>query len=239
MPIRIKCPKCQTILGVKESLAGKKANCPKCRYMLTIPMPKTAPAAPAYKPEDAEALALSAFAEETPKVAPVSTKTIEFECPFCAEMVKLSADLSGKQAPCPNPECKRIIKVPLLKADKPKDWREMDKRGPTGALRKDKDEPEGTWGTAQKSRVSQEALLEADAIPIRKGPVPTATKIRRGILSGVAFFFVLGAVLGFMSWLNNSRLMGPFNTALGAVGPGSQLPLAGQAQIQLGIAEFY
>src|SRR5437660_1272358 len=88
MPIRIKCPKCQTILGVKETLAGKKANCPKCRHLLTIPVPKTG----AVRAEDVEALALSAFADEPPKVAPVSTKFIEFECPWCAEAVKMSSN---------------------------------------------------------------------------------------------------------------------------------------------------
>src|SRR5262249_41233398 len=180
MPIRIKCPKCQTILGVKETLAGKKANCPKCRHLLTIPVPKPAAA------EDVEALALSAFADEPPKVAPVSTQFIEFECPWCAEPVKMPAELSGKQAPCPNPECKRIIKVPLLKEDKPKDWRTLDPRGPSGAVRKDDNVPEGAWGTAQKTRVSGEALLEADAIPVKKEPVPVRTWIRRGILAGVA-----------------------------------------------------
>jgi DNA-directed RNA polymerase subunit M/transcription elongation factor TFIIS/tetratricopeptide (TPR) repeat protein len=239
MPIRIKCPNCQTILGVKESLAGKKANCPKCRYMLTIPVPKAAPAAPPPKPEDAEALALSTFAEESAKVVPVSTKTIEFECPFCSEMVKMSVDLAGKQAPCPNPECKRIVKVPLLKADKPKDWREMDKRGPSGALRMDKNEPEGVWSTAQKGRVSQEALLEADAIPIHKAPLSTAQRLRRGILAAVALFAVTGAAVGVFAWWNNSRLMGPFNAALGAVGPDSKLTPVGQAEIHRGLGEFY
>ena len=68
MPIRIKCPKCQTILGVKETLAGKKANCPKCRYLLTIPVPKAkANNTAGPTAEDAEALALGAFAEEAPQ----------------------------------------------------------------------------------------------------------------------------------------------------------------------------
>jgi hypothetical protein len=240
MPIRIKCPKCQTILGVKESLAGRKANCPKCRYMLTIPAPKAAPAAPPpLKTEDAEALALRAFADEPPKEVPLSTKMIEFECPFCSETVKMSADLAGKQAPCPNPECKRIIKVPLLKENKPKDWRQLEKRGPSGALRKDKDEPEGAWSTADKSRVSREALLEADAIPVRKEPVSRATWVRRGIMTGVVLCVTVGVLWAAAAYFSNKRLMGPFNAALAAVGPESKLTPAGQAELQLGIVEFY
>src|SRR5438552_1137795 len=129
MPIRIKCPSCQTILGVKESLAGKKANCPKCRYLLTIPVPKKSVAAPAApSAEEAEALAASAFADEPAAVVkPESTQQMEFECPFCAEAIKVSVDLAGKQTPCPNPECKRIVKVPLLKEEKPKDWRQAER----------------------------------------------------------------------------------------------------------------
>jgi tetratricopeptide (TPR) repeat protein len=241
MPIRIKCPKCQTILGVKESLAGKKANCPKCRYMLTIPAPTGAPAAPPPpppKPEDAEAMALSTFAEEAPKVA-APVQFVEFECPFCAETVKISAEHAGKQAPCPNPECKRIIKVPLLKADKPKDWRQMDKRGPSMALRQGENEPEGAWSTAQKSRVSQEALLEADAIPVRREPMTTAAKIRLGVIAGMAFCILLGGAVAGLAWWNNNRLMGPFNAAVAATGPESKLPTAGKAALQRGIGEFF
>jgi tetratricopeptide (TPR) repeat protein len=240
MPIRIKCPKCQTILGVKESLAGKKANCPKCRYMLTIPAPTGAPVAPPPpKLEDAEAMALSTFAEEAPKTASAPTQFVEFECPFCAETVKISADHAGKQAPCTNPECKRIIKVPLLKADKPKDWRQMDKRGPSMAVNRDGNEPEGSWSTAQKSRVSQEALLEADAIPVRKEPMTTAAKIRLGVIAGTTLCILLGGAVAGLAWWNNNRLMGPFGAALAATGPESKLPTAGKAALHRGSGEFY
>jgi hypothetical protein len=234
MPIRIKCPKCQTVLGVKESLAGKKANCPKCRYMLTIPVLKPAPAAATV--EDADALALSAFADQPPKEAPVSTKTIEFACPFCSETVKVSADLAGKQAPCPNPDCKRIVKVPLLKEDKPKDWRQMSPRGPTGAIRQDENQPEGAWSTAQKTHVSKDALLEADAIPVKKEPVTVAAWIRRGVVVAVLFVALIGGAMGFFSWMANNRLWGPFNSALAAE---SKLPPAHAAVLQMGAGEFY
>src|SRR5438128_7296339 len=84
MPIRIKCPKCQTVLGVKESLAGRKANCPKCKFLLTIPKPKAVPAkaqagANDKALADAEALAASAFADE-PVQAAAPQQHIEFEC---------------------------------------------------------------------------------------------------------------------------------------------------------------
>lgn len=243
MPIRIKCPSCQTILGVKEALAGKKANCPKCRFVLTIPRLKAAaaPAAPpaAPPPVDADALAASAFADEPAPVAkPVSTQTISFECPFCAETVKVSAELSGKQTPCTNPECKRIIKVPLLKEEKPKDWRQASPRGPTGALRKNENEPEGAWSTAQKTRVSTEALLEADAIPAKKEPVTLRTWLRRGALVVTGLVLLIAAVVGFAAWRANSRLYGPLTSALAAVDRAKPNPVQTAAVYQ-GAGEFY
>jgi hypothetical protein len=240
MPIRIKCPSCQTILGVKETLAGKKAKCPKCQFMLTIPMPKAAAAAPAVSVEDAEALAASAFADEpAPAAPPPSTQVIEFECPFCMEMVKVSGDLAGKQTPCPNPECKRIVKVPLPKEDgKPKDWRQVSKRGPSGALKKNEDEPEGAWTTAQKTRVSTEALEEAGALPVKKEPVSAAQWLRRGVLAFVALIVCGGAAWGISAWLANKRLYGTLNNALEAADRAKPKP-AQQAAVFRGAGEFY
>ena len=233
MPIRIKCPKCQTVLGVKETLAGKKANCPKCRHLLTIPVPKP-------KAEDVEALALSAFADEPPKAAPVAAKFIEFECPWCSEPVKMSAELAGKQAPCPNPECKRIVKVPLLKEDKPKDWRQVNPRGPGGALRKDDNEPTGAWGTAQATRVGTEALLEADAIPVKKEPVPVRVWVRRGVFAGVGALVVVALLVTVTVKYLNNRLWGPLNAAEAAAEqPNPKLSKAAVAELHRGVGEFY
>ena len=106
-----------------------------------------------------------------------------FECPWCMETVEVSVELAGKQTPCPNPECKHIVKVPLLKEEKKKDWRQVDPRlaAAAGLLKgTDKEEPEGDWSTSQKTRVSTEALLEADAIPVKKQPVTRAQWVRRG-----------------------------------------------------------
>jgi hypothetical protein len=238
MPIRVKCPKCQTILGVKESLAGKKANCPKCRFMLTIPAAKPPAAKAAPVPEDVEALALSTLAEEAPK--PAAAQIIEFECPFCAEMVKVNAELAGKQTPCPNEECKRIIKVPLLKADKPKDWRQVDPRAPIAGLMKDgSTQPDNAWSTSQKMRVSTEALVEADAIPIKKAPVTTATWMRRGVFAGVALLALVGGGWLALGWRSSSHLEGPLNEALEQVKLNSKLTPAAGASILRGAGQFY
>jgi hypothetical protein len=237
MPIKIKCPSCQAILGVKESLAGKKANCPRCRFVLTIPMPKAPVPAPA-PPPDAEALAASAFADEPAPAVPASTQVIEFECPFCAEMVKVSAELAGKQTPCTNPECKRIVKVPLLKEGKPKDWRTVNPRGPLGAINKNADQPENAWSTAQKTRVSTEALIEADAIPQKKAPVTFRTVARRVLLATVALVILIAAVWGVSAWMSSNRLYDTFNTAVEAADKAKLKP-AQAAAINRGAGEFY
>lgn len=238
MPIRIKCPKCQTVLGVKDTLAGKKVNCPKCRFLLAVPVPKTA--APVEQAVDAETLALSTFADEPAKVEAAPTKFIEFECNWCMEPVKLPAELAGKQAPCPNPECKRIIKVPLLKEDKPRDWRQSAPRGPSGAMRKDGDEPEGAWSTAQKTRVSSEALLEAGAIPVKKVPVSTTTIVRRSILAGVAVVALIGGVWGFFAWSANRRITTALAAAVEAAEqPGPKLKPSSVSELFRGVGEFH
>src|SRR5262245_15548883 len=129
MPIRFKCPSCQKALVVREQYAGKRVPCPSCKKPIVIPAP-TAHAA------DVEALALAALSDAAAaaekKAAPAAAPAppIEMTCPYCGEPIKFDASLGGQQAPCPNPECKRIIKVPKPVSDQPRDWRELEK-GPS------------------------------------------------------------------------------------------------------------
>src|SRR5262245_44216520 len=139
MAIRFKCPHCKKALVVKDHLAGKRAACPVCKKPVPIPVP-TAP------PADVESLAAAAQADE-PKapVADTSQKPIEFNCPYCDEPQKVAAELGGKQTQCK--DCKRIIKVPMPKGEKPRDWRDMIKKGPTAALINLPEQLAGAWGT--------------------------------------------------------------------------------------------
>ena len=43
MPIRVECPnpKCKKVLQAPDEHAGKKARCPGCGHIITIPEPKT------------------------------------------------------------------------------------------------------------------------------------------------------------------------------------------------------
>src|SRR5438094_4752476 len=108
MPIKFSCPNCAKSFTVKDQLAGKRANCPACKKPLSVPKPSAASAAPPeMHVEDMAAAALmDAPAAPPPPVA--EAKTVTFNCPQCDEPVTLSADLEGKQTPCPH--CARIIK---------------------------------------------------------------------------------------------------------------------------------
>jgi hypothetical protein len=148
-------------------------------------------------PVDYEALAAAALSE-TPATTKVEeqqeqvtkvAQTIDFTCPFCDAELHLNADLGGKREPCP--ECKRIIKVPMLVQERAKDWRTVQqKTGPSGALANlQQPQLEGVWDTTQKTKVSTEALEDADAIIEEDEDAP-------GVLGWVKRVVVIGGVLG-------------------------------------------
>ena len=163
MSIKFSCPHCSKALNVKDHLAGKKAQCPACKKVLTIPTPN--------KPgsHEVEALAAEAFADEEKRIAAQPTAKMEFQCPMCDEKISVNAALAGKQAPCP--ECRRIIKVPLPKKEEAKDWRQIDTRATVGIRLNEVKGLEGTWGTDSAAKVSRQALVEAKVIQIDKEPI--------------------------------------------------------------------
>jgi hypothetical protein len=188
MTIRFKCPHCQKSLSVKDHLAGKKAACPVCKHAITIPTPKS-------EPVDVEAFAAEALADKPVEKVPepVSTKTVDFICPFCDEELKLSADLAGKKTPCP--KCTRVIAVPKLQEEKPRDWRTVQKKGPSGAIGNLPEQPDDAWSTSQKSKVSQQAMAEAGALPEAPARPLGAAGWARGIVkwgtvAGIAFLLI-------------------------------------------------
>jgi hypothetical protein len=178
MAIKFPCPNCGKMLSVKEQLAGKRGACSGCKKVITIPYPVSE----AHHP-DVEALARDAFAEEQAPAPVAETKFIEFSCPMCAEPVKVSADLEGKQAPCP--ECRRIIKVPLLVKNEPKDWRTVKRGGPSGAKQTEEAAPEGAWGSTAVAGVSRETLLETGAITEEQDPEDKRRRLIRYTLAGI------------------------------------------------------
>ena len=137
MPIKFNCPHCKKEFNVKDQLAGKRAGCPACKKILTVPAPTSTPV-------NVEEFAAAALAEQHEAPAPQKEpETMEFVCSYCETKVQVAAELAGKQTSCP--ECRRIVKVPLLEKAGPKDWRNVDSRLPSGARRDLEPAPEGAW----------------------------------------------------------------------------------------------
>jgi hypothetical protein len=185
MPIRFRCPHCKKPLQVKDHLAGKKAPCPACKKGLVIPSAPTPSAsatvppvkseqapAPVVPPANLEELAAAAFTDEpaTNGKQEEVPANIEFICEFCEAPIQAPFAEAGKRMQCPNPECRRLVKVPLPKAEKPKDWRELAKKGPTVAQMMQQEKiDDAAWGTqTDKVRAGSASLMEAGAIAAPK-----------------------------------------------------------------------
>jgi ribosomal protein S27E len=174
MAIKVHCPTCKKNLAVPDEAAGKKVRCRGCKNILPVPAAAARPgpaAVPVSAPADAEALAASVFSDPPPAAAVEEPQFVEFKCPQCDEPLKLSADLAGKQSPCPS--CRRIIKVPLPQKREAADWRNQQKKLPSGARQNfESDQPEGALAaTAASTAVSQEALQEAGVIKEEREPL--------------------------------------------------------------------
>ncbi len=259
--IRLRCPnpECRKPLGVKDQLAGKRVSCPSCKKPLVIPMPKAAvptpgipqpgipvkppavkPPTPPKKPTrplaNVDDLAAAALSDAPAKPVVVETpKTIDFTCPFCDEELHLAAALAGTQSPCP--ECRRIIKIPELKVEKPKDWREVGPGNAADYLRRQGDVLEGVQGDVH-SKASTRALVEAGAI--EEAPVPPVGI--RGWARRLAWATSAVLVLAVVVWgISQARLSSVRSRAIAAVlarlkQPDNKLPPLVRAELLQGCA---
>lgn len=259
MAIKFQCPHCQKAFKVDDRFGGRKAPCMNCKKEITIPKasgsdgaaaevkpvpgraaapkPSPAPKAPetpkppaTHSPavEDVEAIAA---AELTSDAAAKGTQPeqIEFQCPFCDEGIRLGVSLGGKQAPCPH--CRRIVKVPMPKPTGPRDWRVAQRQGPAGAKRQVDPALAGTWGAGTAARVSQEALLEADAILEEKEPMTTGEKVRMGLIV-VAIVALLGTGFVFLrKGMHTGQQQGAFDRVAALLATPDKLAALKAAQI--------
>ena len=120
---------------------------------------------------------------------------IKFTCTFCDEEVTLEADQAGKQVPCPS--CTRIVRVPMPKETKPKDWRTVEKKGPSAAVSNQPEKLENAWGTENNAKVSQKALIEAGVVAKAPKKAPLDDRIARWVKTGL----LAAVILGVGAWL--------------------------------------
>jgi predicted Zn finger-like uncharacterized protein len=127
--------------------------------------------------------------------APAAGAPIKFPCDYCEAEIEFPADMAGKRAQCP--ECRQLIKVPVPKVEKPKDWRTVETKGPSLALANQPEKLNDAWGTETKGKVSQSALLEAGVIQKPKKPsIGLEGWIERGVKGGLLAIVIGGAGLG-------------------------------------------
>jgi len=212
MPVQFSCNACKKKFKAADKFAGKTIPCPNCKVPLIVPVLAASSASPeialpqasvktkSQAEQDIEAMAALAL-EETKQEEEVVPQFIQFECTFCDEKVSLPVDLGGKQAPCPG--CRRILKVPMpavVKKTGP-DWKKQPDKRPSGALRKEEPELEGTWNSTMDT-VSRDALLEAGAIVEEYEPLTRAEKIKRAVMvlvvlvSGLSGFYYYSSYQG-------------------------------------------
>jgi hypothetical protein len=218
MTIRFRCPNpaCKKILGVPDRLAGRKATCPSCKKAVRIPAPK----APTASAADVEDLAAAALADEPAAAAAEKAENIQLDCPFCGERVEFALEMAGKRAPCPNPECRRIINVPVPAEEKKADWRTAGRDGLQGTRENVERVLEAQQAAnIKRGVVSAGALREAGALPTREAPLTTEQKVRRWIRLGLIGVVVVAVAVGAGLWIRSALRRGQQANALAQVTP--------------------
>lgn len=96
MPIRTKCPSCQTAVSVPDSAAGKSARCQSCQQIFKIP-----------SPSGAQTASSQATSSQKKPAAPAGRV---IKCPGCQSAMRIPAASQGKVLACPR--CQKKFRVP-------------------------------------------------------------------------------------------------------------------------------
>jgi hypothetical protein len=210
MAIVFNCPHCLFAYRLKDEFGGKQAKCknPECRQLITIPKAITIPDdGPRLSEAEAEAAALAALNDENPSApqqqqeqqqqgqqqqgeAAPAEKVIPVTCKFCDHKWTVPWAKAGKNVLCPNPECRRQVKVDEPKEDVPTDWRQAKSKLPTMA-KQNYEKLEGVQDAADTKIVTGESLRKADATGEEIEPRPLKQKIMF-VLFGLGLIGALG-----------------------------------------------
>lgn len=166
---------------------------------------KPAPPPPPIAPEEQaqrEADAMQSLLDDERRAAEASeAKSIDFECENCGEPISVALEMAGKRTPCPS--CARIVKVPAPAKRDAADWKAKPQFASAVKLQTE-EKPEGAWDASAKL-VSREALEDADALPVRKAPVPLGTRVRNYLL--VAALVAIVVVISLSFTRSRSRII--------------------------------
>jgi hypothetical protein len=159
--------------------------------------------APPRPPEDLEAAALAALADEPVAEEKKVSTVIEFDCPMCFEPLKLPVELGGKKHPCEH--CKRIITVPMPKAEQRTNWRDTGPKLPSAARRDEGPAPEGAWDTTKTTGVNIQGLKEEGILEGKRKPLTFLQKARPYILIGGPLLILLFGGLFLYGWMARNK----------------------------------
>lgn len=215
MAIATRCPHCNKTYKLKDELAGKRVNCtnPDCKKTFTVTattnvngtaQPKASPAKPVVR--TAEDIALAALGGEDRAIAAkaesekqIEAAPITVKCQFCDHVSTFEARMAGKNAPCQNEDCRKIIKIPVPTKNDPKDWRNVAKR-PTAA-KVNVEDMGGAWGNVQSQAVSREAILQAEIDEVEEAePRSWAAVVVRAAIALAVLVLLVGGVVALLRY---------------------------------------
>jgi tetratricopeptide (TPR) repeat protein len=212
MAIAVVCPHCGKNYNLKDHLQGKRVACtnPDCKKVFVVQSRVgTNGAVPSNQVEELALAALVADERPVKSEVPETAQKIRVVCQFCDFANEFDAAMAGKNAPCQNEECRKIIRIPLPKKEDPKDWRNVQRR-PSAAKVEDAGF-EGAWGNVETTAVSREAILEAKANVVEEREPRSWRQIVGIVAIGASLLLLL--VIG-ITWTVKRRTQGRQEQAL-------------------------
>jgi tetratricopeptide (TPR) repeat protein len=205
MAIAVSCPHCGKSYTLKDHLQGKRVACtnPTCKKVFLVQLRTGNNGAIASARVEDLALAALVEADKPAKEeVEAGTQKIRVVCQYCDFANDFEASMAGKNAPCQNEECRKIIKIPLPKKEDPRDWRTVQRR--PSAAKVDQAGFEGAWGNVETTAVSREAILEAKANVLEEREPRSWGQIA-GIIMAASAIVVLVVVGVIWTWKRRTQ----------------------------------